>query len=92
VGSHEEVADLIQEYANLGITEFILSGYPHLEEAYWFGEGVLPIPEKRGLWRHPAPACEAAQARGPFAPATVESSTVESGTAEPSPREKIAAS
>jgi hypothetical protein len=38
VGSHEEVADRIKEYADLGIEEFILSGYPHLEEAYWFGE------------------------------------------------------
>jgi len=26
-------------YASLGISEFILSGYPHLEEAYWFGRG-----------------------------------------------------
>jgi len=33
-----------------------LSGYPHLEEAYWFGEGVLPILQARGLWTHPAPA------------------------------------
>ena len=47
VGSHEQVADLIQEYASLGITEFILSGYPHLEEAYWFGEGVLPEIRRR---------------------------------------------
>ena len=30
------------EYAGLGFDEFILSGYPHLEEAYWFGEGVMP--------------------------------------------------
>ena len=43
VGSHTEVADRIEEYAALGLSEFILSGYPHLEEAYWFGEGVLPI-------------------------------------------------
>jgi alkanesulfonate monooxygenase len=42
VGSHARVAELIEEYAALGIEEFILSGYPHLEEAYWFGEGVLP--------------------------------------------------
>jgi hypothetical protein len=28
---------------SLGFDEFILSGYPHLEEAYWFAEGVLPI-------------------------------------------------
>ena len=50
VGSHEQVADLIEEYASLGISEFILSGYPHLEEAYWFGEGVLPELRRRGVW------------------------------------------
>jgi len=43
----------ITEYASLGISEFILSGYPHLEEAYWFGEGVLPIVRERGSWRPP---------------------------------------
>ena len=48
VGSHQQVADLIEEYAALGIGEFILSGYPHLEEAYWFGEGVLPELRRRG--------------------------------------------
>jgi alkanesulfonate monooxygenase len=53
VGSHAEVADRIAEYHSLGITEFILSGYPHLEEAYWFGEGVLPILAERGLWHSP---------------------------------------
>ncbi|GHJ47620.1 alkanesulfonate monooxygenase [Catellatospora sp. TT07R-123] len=54
VGSHTEVADRIAEYAELGISEFILSGHPHVEEAYWFGEGVLPLLRARGLWRHPA--------------------------------------
>lgn len=49
VGSHQEVADRISEYHQLGLDEFILSGYPHLEEAYWFGEGVLPILRNRGL-------------------------------------------
>jgi len=68
VGSHAEVADRIEEYAGVGITEFILSGYPHLEEAYWFGEGVLPILAERGRWRHPAPAAEAPQTISPFAP------------------------
>lgn len=49
VGSHAEVADRIEEYHALGIEEFILSGYPHLEEAYWFGEGVRPELARRGL-------------------------------------------
>ncbi|MGW5753233.1 LLM class flavin-dependent oxidoreductase [Nocardia rhamnosiphila] len=53
VGSHEEVAERLIEYSRLGLTHFILSGYPHVEEAYWFGEGVLPILEKKGLWRRP---------------------------------------
>jgi alkanesulfonate monooxygenase len=49
VGSHEEVANLIYEYHSVGFDEFILSGYPHLEEAYWFAEGVLPILKRKGL-------------------------------------------
>jgi alkanesulfonate monooxygenase len=49
VGSHAEVAERIAEYHELGFDEFILSGYPHLEEAYWFGEGVMPILRDRGL-------------------------------------------
>ena len=49
VGSHEEVADLIAEYHRLGVDEFVLSGYPHVEEAYWFGEGVMPALRRRGL-------------------------------------------
>ena len=49
VGSHEEVANLITEYHSLGFDEFILSGYPHLEEAYWFAEGVLPVLRRKGV-------------------------------------------
>jgi alkanesulfonate monooxygenase len=49
VGSFTEVADRIVEYHELGFDEFILSGYPHLEEAYWFGEGVMPELRRRGL-------------------------------------------
>ena len=52
VGSHDEVAERMLEYHELGIDEFILSGFPHLEEAYWVGEGVLP---RLGLGREPAP-------------------------------------
>ncbi len=49
VGSHDEVADKLAEYHALGIDEFILSGYPHVEEAWWFGEGVMPRLRDRGL-------------------------------------------
>ncbi|MEU9271389.1 LLM class flavin-dependent oxidoreductase [Streptomyces sp. NPDC048251] len=66
VGSHEEVAGLIKEYAALGIEEFVLSGYPHLEEAYWFGEGVLPRLAGEGLWEHPA-GKQVASVQVPFA-------------------------
>ncbi len=54
VGSHEQIADLMAEYHDIGITEFILSGYPHVEEAYAFGEGVRPILRARGLIGEPA--------------------------------------
>ncbi|MFC5826425.1 LLM class flavin-dependent oxidoreductase [Nonomuraea insulae] len=69
VGSHAEVADRIEEYHRLGLSEFVLSGYPHLEEAYWFGEGVLPILRERGLWQHPAEPAAAGPASIPFASA-----------------------
>jgi alkanesulfonate monooxygenase len=49
VGSHQEVAERLEEYHRLGIDEFILSGYPHVEEAFWFGEGVMPVLRQRGL-------------------------------------------
>ncbi|MFE0676960.1 LLM class flavin-dependent oxidoreductase [Streptomyces sp. NPDC058867] len=71
VGSHDDVAERIAEYHRLGIDEFVLSGYPHLEEAYWFGEGVLPRLAARGLWRHPFRAGAEGPARVPFAGAGV---------------------
>ncbi|MER8931181.1 FMNH2-dependent alkanesulfonate monooxygenase [Mesorhizobium sp. M0700] len=42
VGDAATVAERIDEYRRIGIDTFILSGYPHLEEAYRFGELVLP--------------------------------------------------
>jgi alkanesulfonate monooxygenase len=36
------VAQRMREYMALGINTFIMSGYPHLEEAYRFAELVLP--------------------------------------------------
>jgi len=51
VGSHEEVAERIAEYASVGFDEFIFSGYPHLEEVYNVGEGVMPVLRREGLLR-----------------------------------------
>lgn len=42
VGSGESVAARLREYVEEGIDTFILSGYPHLEEAQRFGKYVMP--------------------------------------------------
>lgn len=43
VGDPETVAARIQEYADLGVDNFVLSGYPHLEEAYRVAELLFPL-------------------------------------------------
>jgi alkanesulfonate monooxygenase len=43
VGNPEQVAERIKEYAALGLDYFVLSGYPHLEEAHRFAELVFPL-------------------------------------------------
>lgn len=86
VGSHAEVADRIVEYHRLGIDEFVLSGYPHLEEAYWFGEGVLPLLAARGLWSHPAAGPAARPAAGETAPVPApEAAPVPAPASTPTP-------
>jgi alkanesulfonate monooxygenase len=67
VGSHHEVADRIEEYYRLGISEYVMSGHPHVEEAYWFGEGVLPVLRQRGLWENPVPPATSDSVYVPFA-------------------------
>jgi alkanesulfonate monooxygenase len=42
VGDPGTVAARLREYASLGIETFILSGYPHLEEAYRVAELLFP--------------------------------------------------
>lgn len=42
VGSPENVEARMREYMALGIDTFVLSGYPHLEEAYQFAELMFP--------------------------------------------------
>jgi alkanesulfonate monooxygenase len=61
VGDPETVATRLAEYRELGIDTFILSGYPHLEEAYRFADLVFP------LLRDPVQQTDAAPANhGPF--------------------------
>lgn len=63
VGDPDTVAERMKEYMQAGIDTFILSGYPHLEEAYRFGELVLPrLPLAETTL---APATATAH-RGPF--------------------------
>lgn len=42
VGDPDTVAARLKEYEDLGIDKFILSGYPHLEEAYTVAELLFP--------------------------------------------------
>jgi alkanesulfonate monooxygenase len=43
VGSAENVAARMKEYEEIGIESFVLSGYPHLEEAYRVAELLFPL-------------------------------------------------
>ena len=43
VGDPHTVADRIKEYEALGIDTFVLSGCPHLEEAYEVAELLFPL-------------------------------------------------
>ncbi len=43
VGDPQQVAAKIQSYVDAGISTFIFSGYPHLDECRRFGELVMPL-------------------------------------------------
>ena len=55
VGNPEQVAATLQEFIDLGCTDFCLSGYPHHEEAERFGRMVMPLFADR-VTREPAPS------------------------------------
>jgi alkanesulfonate monooxygenase len=62
VGDPDQVAARMREYMALGIDHFIMSGYPHLEEAYRFAELVFPkLPV-----RHQTAQFGTAATNGPF--------------------------
>lgn len=50
VGDPETIVKRLQEYRDLGVDSFVLSGYPHLEEAVRVAELVFPLlPGRRAV-------------------------------------------
>ena len=49
VGDAPTVAARLQEYVDLGVDTFVLSGYPHLEESIRFAELVFPLIGKKSV-------------------------------------------
>ena len=63
VGDADTVAKRLLEYRAVGVDSFILSGYPHLEEAYRVAELLFPrLPLSHGAGAAPATAA----LNGPF--------------------------
>jgi alkanesulfonate monooxygenase len=47
VGGYAELIERLVAYADAGVSSFILTGAPHLEEAYRIGEHILPAVRRR---------------------------------------------
>ncbi|HEY1314391.1 MAG TPA: LLM class flavin-dependent oxidoreductase, partial [Steroidobacteraceae bacterium] len=64
VGSPDNIARALSEYQNAGVETFILSGYPHLEEAYRTAELLFPaIGKGSPIFQTVQKAVESATAR-----------------------------
>ena len=46
LGSPEELAEIFLEYKRIGVTQFIIAGWPKLDEMLIFGREVLPLIRK----------------------------------------------
>jgi alkanesulfonate monooxygenase len=46
VGSPEDLAEIFLEYKRIGVTQFIIAGWPKLDEMLIFGREVLPLVRK----------------------------------------------
>jgi alkanesulfonate monooxygenase len=42
LGTPREIADVLLEYERIGVTEFIISGWPEIETVDLFGREILP--------------------------------------------------
>jgi len=49
LGSPEEIAEAFLEYKKIGVTDFIMSGWPEIDEVDRFGREVLPLVRDREL-------------------------------------------
>jgi alkanesulfonate monooxygenase len=43
VGTPEELTEVFLEYKRIGVTQFIIAGWPKLDEMVRFGREVLPL-------------------------------------------------
>ena len=43
LGTPREIADLLLEYKRAGVSQFIMSGWPEVDEVTRFGSEVLPL-------------------------------------------------
>ena len=53
VGSPAELAEAFLAYKAIGVTQFIISGWPKLEEMMIFGREVMPLVRSRESEIHP---------------------------------------
>ena len=47
LGTPREIADVLLEYERIGVTEFIISGWPEVDTVDVFGRDVLPLVRRR---------------------------------------------
>jgi len=47
VGSPEDIASALLEHRDAGVSQFIISGWPKLDEMLFFGREILPLVRRR---------------------------------------------
>lgn len=53
VGTPQDIAGRLKEFLEIGVTTFLLQFHPMLEEMARFGEQVVPLLARAGMWIHP---------------------------------------
>lgn len=68
VGSASEIASAVIEYKNVGVSQFIISGWPKLEEMLFFAHEVLPLIREKE--NQSTRVCIDSQSLGPDVPSS----------------------